>query len=92
LSKVLNRGVQAVARGAARFLSQVLDRCSQAIARGAARYLSQVLDRGANAVDRDAATPSQREKSNFSRYTAEQSKFYRLYLHCGKVTLAAVNL
>jgi hypothetical protein len=48
--RVLDRGAQAVARGAARFLSQVLGRGAQAVARGAARCASQELDRGAYAV------------------------------------------
>jgi hypothetical protein len=46
----IDDGVQAIARGAARFASQVLDRCAQAGARGATSCAPQVLDRGAQAV------------------------------------------
>jgi hypothetical protein len=47
LSQVLDRGAEAVARGAVSIASQVLDRGSQAVASGAARCTSNVLGRGA---------------------------------------------
>jgi hypothetical protein len=49
--EVLDRGVQAIARGGARRASLVLDRGAQADARGAA----QVLDRGSEAATYGAA-------------------------------------
>jgi CubicO group peptidase (beta-lactamase class C family) len=45
-AQVLGRGVQAIARGAARFASQVLDRGAQELSRAVARCASQVLNRG----------------------------------------------
>ena len=60
-SQVLDRGVQADARGATRCLSQVLGRGTQADAR---RCLSQVLSRGTQAVARGAAKPSQQEQNS----------------------------
>ena len=47
LLQVLDRGAQAVARGAVPCASQVLDRGAEAVARGAARCALHVLDRGA---------------------------------------------
>ena len=41
MSQVLDRGAQAVARGAARCASQVLGRVTQALARGAATQSQQ---------------------------------------------------
>jgi hypothetical protein len=43
----LDRGAQAVARGAVPFASQVLDLGAEAVARGVACCKSNVLDRGA---------------------------------------------
>jgi hypothetical protein len=54
VSQLLGRGIQAVARGAARCESQVLDRGAQAVARGAVCCASRILDGGAQAVGRGA--------------------------------------
>jgi hypothetical protein len=49
-TQVLDRGGQAVARGAVPCASKVLGRGAEAVARGAARCASHVFDRGAQAV------------------------------------------
>jgi hypothetical protein len=66
LSQILDRGAQAVARGAVPFASQVLGRNAEAVARGAARCASQLLDRGAQAGVQttafgDATLPQQKK-------------------------------
>jgi hypothetical protein len=66
-SQVLDRGAQAVARGAARCLSQVLGRGAKAVAHGAARCALQVLCRGAKAAARGAAALPQPDKDLTSR-------------------------
>jgi hypothetical protein len=91
-AKVLDRCVQAVARGAARCASQVLDCGAQAAARGAARCLSQIHDFCAQAAAHGAATLLQQEYNKSARLAVEQSKYYRLCMHSGKVTLAAIYL
>jgi hypothetical protein len=48
LSQVLDRGAQAVARGAARCASQVLDRGAKAVARGAATLPQQEKNKSAD--------------------------------------------
>jgi hypothetical protein len=67
---------------------RVLDLGAQADARGTA----QVLGHGGQTVARDAATLPQQEKNNLGNFTAEPSKFYRLYLSSGKVTRAVIYL
>jgi hypothetical protein len=67
LSQVLDRGTEAVARGAVPCVSQVLDRGAEAVARGAARCALYVFDRGAQAdaqtVACGDARMSQQEKN-----------------------------
>jgi hypothetical protein len=60
LSKVTDRGAQAVSCGGARCASRELDRGAQANSRGAA----QVSGRGSQAVARGAAALSQQKKNN----------------------------
>jgi hypothetical protein len=61
--QVLDRGEQAVARGAARCPPQVLHHCAQGYARSVARCAPQVLGCGAQAYARGVATLSQQEKN-----------------------------
>ena len=49
-TQVLDRGAEAVARGAVPCVSQVLHRGAEAVARGAARCASRVPHRGAQAA------------------------------------------
>ena len=68
LLQVLDRGAQAVARGAVPCASQVLDRGVEAVARCAVRGASHVLGRGAQADAQTAACGNavlpQQEKGN----------------------------
>ena len=65
----------------------VLYRGVQAVSRGAARCASQVLGRGTQnrCPRRDAFTAG---VENLGRCTAEQSKYYGLYLYSGKLIAA----
>jgi hypothetical protein len=87
-AQVLDRGAQAVSRGSIRYVSKVLDRCAQAAARGAAScrrrllYVAGTWSCCPGRCPRRRGAVSAEEELN-GRCAAEQSKYYRLYLHSG---------
>jgi len=65
LSQVLDRGAQAVSRGAVPCASQEFGHGAEAVARGAAPCASHVLDSGAQADARGDATLPHQEKNTW---------------------------